>query len=128
MNLKKLLEELKQLPPATQVMLVIFALVLILLLAAFPMGGTSIITYQDPDGTIIELQIDNFGADARKGLEFLSQFQSNPALHGKLINPETYLAAWQKGATLRELHEQSFSGAFAQGAAPIPQRLLQRRG
>ncbi len=91
-------------------------------------GPNTSFYYQDPDDNLIELLVDNLGADPRKGLEFFSQFQSNPALHGQLINPESYLTAWQKGATLAELHEQSFSGAFAEGAPPMPPRFFPRRG
>ncbi len=39
------LEEFKQLSPATQVALVIFALTMVLLLVAFPTSGTSIIAF-----------------------------------------------------------------------------------
>jgi catechol 2,3-dioxygenase-like lactoylglutathione lyase family enzyme len=90
-------------------------------------GPNTALYYQDPDGNLMELQIDNFGPDTRKGLEFFSQFQSHPTLHGKPINPESYLAVWQQGATLAELHEQSFAGAFAEGAAPPPQGFLLRQ-
>jgi len=39
------LEEFKQLSPATQIALVIFALAMVLLLVAFPTSGTSIIAF-----------------------------------------------------------------------------------
>ena len=45
MNLKQTLEELRQLPPATQVALVLFVLVLVILLAVFPTMGTSILAF-----------------------------------------------------------------------------------
>ena len=45
MNAKHVLEELKQLPPATQVALIILALVLALLLAFVPTVGTSILAF-----------------------------------------------------------------------------------
>jgi hypothetical protein len=45
MNMKQTFEELKQLPPATQVALVLFALVLVLLLAFVPTVGTSILAF-----------------------------------------------------------------------------------
>lgn len=45
MNMKQVLEELKQLPPATQVALVILAVVLALLLAFVPTVGTSILAF-----------------------------------------------------------------------------------
>lgn len=45
MHLKELLEEFKQLPPTTQVVLVLAALVLLVLLAIVPTLGTSILTF-----------------------------------------------------------------------------------
>ncbi len=45
MNVKHVLEELKQLPPATQVALILLALVLLLLLAFVPAVGTSILAF-----------------------------------------------------------------------------------
>lgn len=45
MDYDHLLEQFKHLPSPTQVALVIFTLVMILLLVAFPASGTSIITF-----------------------------------------------------------------------------------
>jgi hypothetical protein len=45
MNIKQTLEELKQLPPATQIAVILFALVLLVLLAVIPTLGTSIIAF-----------------------------------------------------------------------------------
>ena len=42
-------------------------------------------------------------------------FLANPI--GVPINPESYVAAWQQGASLPELHERSYAGEFAEGAA-----------
>lgn len=72
--------------------------------------------YRDPDNNTLELLVDNYGPDLRKGQEALRAFQtsSNPPV--VMINPETYLAAWQAGATLTELHERSYAGEFAEGA------------
>jgi hypothetical protein len=44
-------------------------------------------------------------------------FLANPI--GVPINPESYAAAWQKGASLQEMHERSYAGEFAEGAAMI---------
>jgi hypothetical protein len=41
-------------------------------------------------------------------------FLANPI--GVPINPESYLAAWQKGASMQEMHERSYAGEFAEGA------------
>jgi hypothetical protein len=45
MNVKDVLEELKHLPPATQVALVLLAVVLLVLLAVVPTMGTSILAF-----------------------------------------------------------------------------------
>lgn len=45
MQPKQLIKEFEQLAPATQVTLIVFALVLIVLLVVFPAAGTSIITF-----------------------------------------------------------------------------------
>jgi hypothetical protein len=45
MHLKETLEEFKQLPTATQVVLVLFVLVLVILLAVFPTMSTSILAF-----------------------------------------------------------------------------------
>lgn len=82
-------------------------------------GANTSFYYKDPDDNLMELQIDNFGADAQKGLEFFSRFQSHPFDLARPVNPESYLAAWQQGATLAELHEQAFAGAFVEGATSM---------
>lgn len=90
-------------------------------------GPNTAFYYQDPDCNIIELEIDNFAP--QKGLEFMSKMQHNPDLFisdPKImfmpINPETYLKAWQSGATQAELHERSYAGEFVEGAQnqPLP--------
>lgn len=45
MHLKDLLEELKQLPPATQVVVVLLALGVLVLLVLVPTAGTNILTF-----------------------------------------------------------------------------------
>ncbi len=45
MNPKQLVEDFQQLSPATQVALVVFALVVIVLLVVFPAAGTTLITF-----------------------------------------------------------------------------------
>lgn len=83
-------------------------------------GPNTSLYYRDPDNNSIELQVDNYGPDLRKGLEAMRAIQtsSNPieAL-GVMVNPETFLKAWQEGATLTELHERSYAGEFAEGAS-----------
>jgi hypothetical protein len=45
MNLKQLVEDFQQLSPATQVALLAFALVIVVLMVFFPAAGTSIMTF-----------------------------------------------------------------------------------
>lgn len=79
-------------------------------------GSNTSFYYHDPDNNRVELLVDNFTA---KTPEELNEIMSH-ALQNKPINPETYLAAWQQGATQKELYEQSLAGAFAEGAHQLP--------
>ena len=45
MSVRQLVEDFKQLPPATQVALVVFVLLVVVLLVFFPAAGTSMITF-----------------------------------------------------------------------------------
>jgi catechol 2,3-dioxygenase-like lactoylglutathione lyase family enzyme len=75
--------------------------------------------YRDPDGNYIELQVDNFGLDSAESTAFMHTppFLANPI--GVPVNPESYVAAWQRGANLTEMHQRSYAGEFAEGAAPL---------
>ncbi len=79
-------------------------------------GPNTSFYYRDPDNNTLELQIDNYGPDLRKGLEAMHALQTSSNPLGVMVNPETFLAAWQEGATLTELHERSYAGEFAEGA------------
>jgi hypothetical protein len=92
-------------------------------------GPNTAFYYYDPDKNIIELEIDNFGPDLEKGLEFMSEINcdptilfSKPEVMFMPINPETYLKAWKAGATQAELHKRSYSGEFVEGSQnqPLP--------
>jgi catechol 2,3-dioxygenase-like lactoylglutathione lyase family enzyme len=82
-------------------------------------GMTTSFYYRDPDGNYIELQVDNFGLYPAKSTAFMRTpaFYANPI--GVPINPESYVAAWQKGASLQEMHKRSYAGEFAEGASMI---------
>lgn len=82
-------------------------------------GMTTSFYYRDPDGNYVELQVDNFGLDPAVSTAFMHTppFLANPI--GVPINPESYAAAWQQGASLPGLHERSYAGEFAEGAAII---------
>ncbi|GEM_PF-14743 len=79
-------------------------------------GMTTSFYYRDPDGNYVELQVDNFGPDPAVSTAFMHTppFLANPI--GVPINPDSYVAAWQQGASLPELHERSYSGEFVEGA------------
>ena len=89
----------------------------ILPVAVLDHGMTTSFYYRDPDGNYVEMQVDNFGPDPAASTAFMHTpaFLTNPI--GVPINPESYEDAWQKGATLAELHERSYAGEFAQGAS-----------
>ncbi|GHO58650.1 bifunctional 3-(3-hydroxy-phenyl)propionate/3-hydroxycinnamic acid hydroxylase [Ktedonobacter robiniae] len=80
-------------------------------------GMTTSFYYRDPDGNYIELQVDNFGLDPAMSTTFMHTpaFLDNPI--GVPINPESYMAAWQEGASLEEMHERSYAGEFTEGAS-----------
>jgi catechol-2,3-dioxygenase len=76
--------------------------------------------YRDPDHNMLELLVDSYGPDLRKGMEAMRALQTSSNPIGVTVNPETFLRAWQAGATLAELHERSHAGEFAGGVAPFP--------
>jgi 2-polyprenyl-6-methoxyphenol hydroxylase-like FAD-dependent oxidoreductase/catechol 2,3-dioxygenase-like lactoylglutathione lyase family enzyme len=82
-------------------------------------GMTTSFYYRDPDGNYIELQVDNFGPDPAVSTAFMHTpaFLGNPI--GVPINPDSYVAAWRQGASLPEMHERSYAGEFAGGAAVV---------
>jgi catechol-2,3-dioxygenase len=82
-------------------------------------GLTTSYYYQDPDGNYVEMQVDNFGDWARSSewTRTAPEFVADPI--GKVINPESYLAAWQAGASLAELHRRAYAGEFSEGMPMI---------
>ena len=79
-------------------------------------GSHTSFYYRDPDNNMLEFLVDLYPSDLYKGQEVLHAFQASSYPPVVMINPETYLAAWQAGATLMELHERSYAGEFAEGA------------
>ena len=70
-------------------------------------------------GNYVELQVDNWDAEAKGSTAFMQtpEFLANPL--GVPINLDRYTEAWRQGATLHDLHERSWAGEFAEGAPPI---------
>lgn len=92
----------------------------ILPLTATNHGSHMSFYYRDPDNNMLGFLVDLYGSDLRKGQEVMRAFKGSPYPPVVMINPETYLAAWQAGATLLELHERSYAGAFVEGAPSLP--------
>ena len=82
-------------------------------------GMTMSFYYQDPDGNYVEMQIDNWGNDAKGSTAFMHtpEFLKNPI--GVPVNPDRYVEAWQQGASVQELHQRAWAGEFVEGAPPI---------
>jgi hypothetical protein len=73
----------------------------------------------DPDGNYVELQVDNWDAEARGSTAFMHtpEFLANPV--GVPISPDSNVEAWRQGTTLQGLHERSWAGEFVAGAPPV---------
>ena len=82
-------------------------------------GMTTSFYYRDPDGNYVELQVDNWDAEAKGSTAFMRtpEFLANPI--GVPINPDRYVEAWRQGASLSNLHVRSWAGEFVEGAPPI---------
>jgi catechol 2,3-dioxygenase len=81
-------------------------------------GMTTSFYYPDPDGNLVELQVDNFG-DWAKSRDFMLNspaFASDPI--GKPVDPEQLIVAWQQGLTLAEIHERAYAGQYVPAVIP----------
>jgi catechol 2,3-dioxygenase len=81
-------------------------------------GMTTSFYYLDPDGNYVELQVDNWDAEAQGSVAFMHtpEFLANPI--GVPINPDSYVAAWRQGTSVQELHKRAWAGEFVEGAPP----------
>jgi catechol-2,3-dioxygenase len=65
-------------------------------------GPTTSLYYEDPDGTRVELQVDNFATEAQlKGWMETEAFENNPI--GVPFDPDKLLARYEAGDPLDEL-------------------------
>jgi catechol 2,3-dioxygenase-like lactoylglutathione lyase family enzyme len=81
-------------------------------------GPTMSFYYADPDGNIVELQIDNFG-DTAGSLAFMRgpEFLANPL--GTDVDPAKLIAARQAGAERDGLHRRAYAGEFVPDGGPV---------
>jgi catechol 2,3-dioxygenase len=80
--------------------------------ASLDHGMTTSFYYEDPDGTSVELQTDNFGSwqGSSEWMCTSPQCASNPI--GMPIDPGQMMAAHQAGASFAELHQRAYAGEF----------------
>jgi catechol-2,3-dioxygenase len=71
------------------------------------------IYYEDPDGNIIELNVNNFTSD----WTVTEQLKALPSRLHVNIDPEKMIAARKTGASAWELHERALAGEFTPAAA-----------
>ena len=71
------------------------------------------IYYADPDGNIIELNVNNFTSD----WTVTEQLKHLPAQLHMNVDPEKMIAARKAGASVWELHERAVAGEFTPAAS-----------
>ena len=86
-------------------------------------GPTIAFYYEDPDGNIVELFVDNFG-DWDKSREYV---RTSPEFHkngmGALVDADKLVAARQAGMSFAELHRRAYAGEFPP-SRPMDPRIL----
>lgn len=71
-------------------------------------GVTTSMYYQDPDGSFVEMQIDNF-ADPEAATGYMNGPEYSADAVGPAFDPEAMLAARRSGATVEELIHRSWA-------------------
>jgi catechol 2,3-dioxygenase len=81
-------------------------------------GPTTSFYYPDPDGNLVELQIDNFGS-TEGSIAFMrtETFANNPV--GADVDPEKLIAARKAGMSREELHRRGYAGEFVPEGGPV---------
>lgn len=82
-------------------------------------GMTLSYYYADPDGNLVELQVDCFG-DWRKSSEWMrtsQEFKANPI--GQFVDPEQIAADHADGVSFAEIHAKAMAGGYAPQQAPV---------
>ncbi|MDN7903359.1 VOC family protein [Burkholderia diffusa] len=75
-------------------------------------GFQTVLNYADPDGNVVELNVNNYGNDWTAS----EHMRNPPGGHAwrKLLDPEKLVAARLAGATPEQIHEEILAGKFAQ--------------
>jgi len=76
-------------------------------------GFTISMYYPDPDGNMIELQVDNFGdwTESSNFVAFSPEFAANPV--GVQFDPDRMVEALADGLSHAEIHRLSYAGEYA---------------
>ena len=81
-------------------------------------GPTIAFYYEDPDGNIVELFVDNFG-DWDQSREYLRTYTM-----GTLVDADKLVAARQAGMSFTELHRRAYAGEFPPSRPMDPRMLM----
>ncbi|RFU69293.1 VOC family protein [Bacillus sp. V59.32b] len=93
-------------------------------IASVDHGATTSFYYKDPDGNMIELQVDNFG-DWDKSREYMGNSQEmmkNPL--GVQVDPDLMIEAANGGASHDDLHRRALAGEFTPAQPVDPTSML----
>lgn len=79
--------------------------------------------YQDPDGNVVEINVDNFGnpLTSSEYLKNSPEFAANPM--GTYVDPDKMVAAYEEGATGWDIHVRAHAGEF-KPATPYDPRVM----
>lgn len=88
-------------------------------------GLTTSLYYADPDGNLVELQVDNFGdwAKSSEWMRTAPEFRDNPI--GALFDADLVLAAHADGMPFEQIRDGTYANEFPPRKAPnlhLPQQ------
>jgi catechol 2,3-dioxygenase-like lactoylglutathione lyase family enzyme len=74
-------------------------------------GAVTSFYYEDPDGNVLELTVDNFPTPA-ESVKFLnsSEYAANPM--GTPVEPDKMVIQRSEGMSIEELHQRAYAGEF----------------
>lgn len=83
-------------------------------------GPTTSLYYRDPEGTMVEFQVDNYATHEEAAEYFKSEnFKDNPI--GVEFDPDAMVVLWQKGANEKELSKQGTAALPGGNVGPKPE-------